>query len=107
MQWWGYIALGIGLIIIASLFYRNRTNPNVHFEGSPLFITAASIIFGLILIVGGIFSYFLPRVLKWMHIYSDLPNIIEIILFLVLQAILICFLFESLVYKIIIKRENS
>ena len=42
----------------------------------------------VILIVGGIFSYFFPRVLKWMLIYSDLPNIIEIILFLVLASII-------------------
>jgi hypothetical protein len=112
MPWWGYIALGIGTILFSAILYRNRSSPNVEFEGgSPRTVTTIAIIVGLILIVVGISGYFFPPVIGgWetvTKVTESLSEIWDILGFLLLQALLICGLVYTLGWKGIIKREKS
>jgi hypothetical protein len=112
MPWWGYIALGVGVILFSAILYKYRNSPNVEFEGgSPRTVTTFAIIVGLVLIAVGFSGYFIPAVIRgWetlSKVMESLSEIWDILGFLAVQALLICALLYALVWKTIIKREKS
>lgn len=109
---WEYIVFGFVLILFSTILYRNRGNPHVHYEGgSPKKVTTWSVIMGIVMITIGILGYFFPKILEWMRAYSGtmdhLSSAFEILGFLALQALLVYGLFYTLIYKRIMRREES
>jgi hypothetical protein len=101
MPWWGYTALGLGLMAFAMLLYAGRDSPNVRIEGgSPRVVTAVFVVIGFVVMLLGILGYFMPNVLRWMKIYSNtaesLSSIGVVVTFLGLQVLLIFGIFYAL-----------
>lgn len=112
MQWWGYIAIGIALIVFIVLLYLNRDSPNVNFEGAPpRLVTKVFIIIGTVLIILGVVGYFFPIVLRRAEVVYESAQILESVYYLIgalaLQALLVFISFYTIVYKLFIKGEKS
>jgi len=109
---WALIVFGAAFTLISTLFYRQRNSWNVHYEaGSPEFVTLCAVVSGLALFILGILSYLFPKVEEWTVVYSETADnassVYDILVFLALQGLLVFGLFYTVIYKLIIKRENT